>query len=117
MNEDTLDIELFKAKLLQYQQELLEIDATGDAASQTVELDQTRVGRLSRMDALQAQAMSVATNQRRKLELQKIKAALLRIENNTYGHCLECGEMINPQRLLSNLSATLCISCANAVES
>ena len=68
------------------------------------------------MDALQAQAMSVETSQRRKLELKKIKAALMRIEQDDYGVCLECGEMINPQRLLSNLTTTMCIDCASAAE-
>ena len=116
MKEETIDIEHFKKKLLHHQQELLAIDATGNAASQIVVLDQTCVGRLSRMDALQAQAMSVETSKRRKLELQRITAALKRIEKDDYGYCQECGEQINPQRLLSNLTATLCIECASASE-
>ncbi len=116
MSEVTLDIAHFKTLLLQQQQSLLDIDTTADAASQTVELDQTRVGRLSRMDALQIQAMSEETCQRRKLELRNIQAALLRIEHDEYGYCSECGENINPKRLLSSLTATLCIDCASAAE-
>lgn len=116
MTEHDIDLERFKSLLLGRRQELLDIDATGKAASETVELDQTRVGRLSRMDALQAQAMSVETSQRRKLELQRIESALKRIENNDYGYCLECGEMINPKRLQSNPSGTLCITCASEAE-
>ena len=40
-------------------------DAAGQDAQKTVELDQQAVGRLSRMDALQNQAMAQATARRR----------------------------------------------------
>ncbi len=93
-------------------QSLLEAEETGRAAEETVELDQTRVGRLSRMDALQAQAMSVETGRRRRLKLQQIDAALGRIESGRYGECLRCGENIGVGRLEIDLVATLCISCA-----
>lgn len=111
-----LDLDEFKALLLQHQKDLLEVEASGEAASQVVELDQTTVGRLSRMDALQAQAMSVEADQRRKQELQRIKAAFKRLENGDYGYCRSCGEIINPLRLKSSLTVTLCIDCANAEE-
>lgn len=111
-----LNLSEFKALLLQYQEELLKVEASGEAASQVVELDQTTVGRLTRMDALQAQAMSVTADQRRKLELQRITAAFKRLETGDYGCCLSCGEIINPLRLKSNLTVTLCIDCANADE-
>ena len=81
-----------------------------------VELDQTRVGRLSRMDAMQAQAMSVETGRRRRQHLVEIEKALERIEAGDYGECLECGEAIHPGRLEANPTATLCIACAEALE-
>lgn len=111
-----IDLSEFKALLLQQQKELLEVEASGEAASQIVELDQTTVGRLSRMDAMQAQAMSVETDQRRKQELLRIKVALKSIENGDYGYCFNCGEMINPLRLKSRPSVTLCIDCASELE-
>ena len=89
---------------------------TGNEAAKTVELDQSRVGRLSRMDALQAQAMSVEVDHRRKLELQRIKRALKHIEAGDYDTCQNCGEMINPLRLKSSLTVTLCIECASEAE-
>ena len=46
-------------KLLKLRDELEEIAATGDEFAAVVELDQSKVGRLSRMDALQAQATFV----------------------------------------------------------
>lgn len=111
-----LDLNEFKKLLLQHQKQLLKVEASGEQASQVVELDQTTVGRLSRMDAMQAQAMSVEIDQRRKLELQRIKQALEHIEEGDYGYCQNCGEMINPLRLKSSLTTTLCIDCASEVE-
>lgn len=77
-----------------------------------VELDQTRVGRLSRMDALQNQAMAQETERRRQQELMHIDEALSRLANGTYGDCLECDEPIAEKRLAFDPSARLCIGCA-----
>lgn len=77
-----------------------------------VELDQTRVGRLSRMDALQGQAMAQETERRRQEELARIDAAMKRVEDGTYGDCVGCGEPIAKKRLALDPSAALCIECA-----
>ena len=106
------DLEFFRQRLLELRAELSALAATGDEAAQTVELDQTKVGRLSRMDALQAQAMSKATNQRRAETLRGIEAALKRIDRGDYGECRLCGEYINPKRLEFDPTAKLCIGCA-----
>jgi DnaK suppressor protein len=85
MSDATPDPEFFRQRLLELRAELSALTAIGDEAAQTVELDQTKVGRLSRMDALQAQAMSKATNQRRAETLRGIEAALKRIDRGGYG--------------------------------
>ena len=112
-DETELDLEKYKARLLAHKEELLKFASTGNDAAKTVELDQTRVGRLSRMDALQGQAMSIETKRRRDIELQKIDAALRRIEQQDYGYCLSCGELISPRRLDVDPATPLCIDCAN----
>lgn len=89
----------------------------GREAGATVELDQARVGRLSRMDALQAQAMSRETSRRTSVRLAKIDAALARVDSGEYGYCDTCGEQINPLRLDADPLATLCIHCASLQES
>ncbi len=71
------------------------------------------MGRLSRMDALQGQAMSQETQRRRVQELHHIAAALQRIERNEFGECAHCGEMIAEGRLSINPAVTLCIVCAD----
>jgi len=86
----------------------------GDA--RPVELDQTRTGRLSRMDALQAQAMAAATERRRQVELERIDAALGRIASGDYGFCARCGDDIGLERLESDPTTPLCIACARAGE-
>ena len=82
-----------------------------------MELDQTRVGRLSRMDAMQAQAMAQATAARRETMLKKIDAALSRIDRGEFGICLGCDEDIHPKRLELDPTATHCVDCAAAAES
>lgn len=105
-----------RGRLRELKHELESVAATADASSGVVELDQARVGRLSRMDAMQAQAMSQASGRRRVLMLQKIEAALARIEDDDYGLCQSCEEPIASKRLEFDPTATLCIECASAAE-
>lgn len=107
-----LDIEHFRAKLLQRREEMLALEETRKDAAGTVVLDQTSVGRLSRMDAMQQQAMAKNTRQRAAVELQRIAAALRRCDSGDYGYCLRCDEAIDPRRLELDTAATLCIDCA-----
>ncbi len=51
----------------------------------------------------------------RKLIL-KIKEALARIENGTFGICEECGEDISDERLKARPVTTLCIACKTKSE-
>ncbi len=116
MNLSQQDLQRFRIKLEKQKQELLQAGETGQHAEDIVELDQARVGRLSRMDAMQAQAMSVETGRRRRQYLLEIEAALKRIEGGDFGDCFECGELISPGRLAANPAVRLCISCAQARE-
>ena len=115
--QDSDQLESFRQRLLQLQAGLSALTDTGDEAAKVVELDQTSVGRLSRMDALQGQAMSRERGRRRVLELQKIAAALRRIDAGDYGYCLACDEPIAPPRLALDAAVTLCIECATGRES
>ena len=88
-------------------------DAETEGERAPVELDQQAVGRLSRMDALQVQAMALETSRRRGVELRRIATALARIDEGEYGYCLECGEEIAVRRLELAPAAPLCIACAS----
>lgn len=114
--ENDLDIAFFKARLHEKLEELNELTEVGNDAAKPVELDQTRVGRLSRMDAMQAQAMSIETKRRRENEMLRINAALARIDSGDFGYCQDCDEQIATARLQLDPSALLCIKCAELRE-
>jgi DnaK suppressor protein len=111
-----IDLEYFTSLLEQRRDDILARQDGQQEAAGTVELDQSRVGRLSRMDALQQQAMARATHQRSALELQRIEAALVRIRTGDYGCCLKCGEDIAKKRLQADPGALSCITCAGLAE-
>ena len=92
------------------------VSAAGAEAAEPVQLDQTKVGRLSRMDAMQSQAIARDSQARREARLKEIAAALTRLEEATYGECLECAEPISKARLKFDPAAALCISCAAKAE-
>ncbi len=107
-----MDFGAIEARLRARRQELLRLTAAHEDESDPVEVDQARVGRLSRMDALQSQAMAAEVERRRELELARIGSALERIEEGEYGHCVSCGEPIAPKRLELDPATPLCLSCA-----
>lgn len=88
---------------------LLEISA---GSRDAVELDQTSVGRVSRIDAIQQQQMALASERQRKEELVRIAAALQRIADGSYGECLVCEEPIAEKRLEFDPSIATCVECA-----
>ncbi len=105
-----------RERLLKLREDLESMATTSDQSSQVVELDQTRMGRLSRMDAMQAQAMSQESGRRREMMLRKIAAALERIDNGNFGHCQSCEEPIQRKRLEFDATTLLCIQCAQKAE-
>lgn len=86
--------------------------ALSEETRSTVMLDQQSVGRLSRMDAMQQQAMAQATERRRAVERKKLEAALARIDADEFGFCVDCGDDIPPARLALDPTVLRCISCA-----
>lgn len=104
-------------QLLVERQAALRADAVdGDESTRPVELDQTRVGRLSRVDAMQAQAMANAFARHREHELKRVAAALRRIDSGEFGDCVDCGEPIACARLQVDPAASLCVACAEKRE-
>lgn len=108
-----IDIKDMKRRLLQRQEEISEESEIASASRDAVELDQTRVGRLSRMDALQGQAMAKATERRRQQESLRIEAALERIASGEFGFCVMCDEEIAAKRLVLDPSVAACVKCAS----
>jgi len=107
---------LFK-QLQCFKEELSEGLKLSLESSDVVELDQSRVGRLSRTDAMQQQQMASAGQRRQHLQLGLIIKALQKIADEEYGFCVECGEDILLARLQIRPESEFCIACQNIQES
>ncbi len=106
-----VNTEEIRQKLHHLKSELQQLEKLFHETSAPVELDQARVGRLSRMDAMQAQEMAQETARRRQHQLLEIDGALRRIETGKYGYCFVCGEEIDIRRLFINPRNTRCMEC------
>ncbi len=108
----TFDGKQTRKILIARREELEQLSEDSAEARETVTLDQASVGRLSRMDAIQQQAMAQATERQRTIEISRIVNALKRLDDDEYGFCVECGEDISVKRLEIDPAATHCIKCA-----
>ncbi|WP_271079240.1 TraR/DksA C4-type zinc finger protein [Aurantiacibacter sp. MUD61] len=93
-------------------EELDRLDALSAEGREPVTLQQDSVGRLSRMDAMQQQAMAQAEERRRSAERARIKAAFARLDEGEWGYCAKCGEEIAAGRLSNDPSVARCVGCA-----
>ncbi|MEZ4381066.1 MAG: TraR/DksA C4-type zinc finger protein [Nannocystaceae bacterium] len=100
-------IDRLRALKLDLEGQLVDVD---DAA-RPVELDQASVGRLSRMDAMQQQAMARAGQRSLQLRLSRCVSALAAVDRGEYGLCRVCDEPIGYRRLAAYPEAALCIDC------
>ena len=107
-----IDADAARQRLLALKAELLDLSQSAHEDRKRVELDQQSVGRLSRQDSLQVQAMAKAAEARRAQEIRRIDAALQRVEDDEYGWCAECGEAIEEKRLELDPAAPRCAHCA-----
>jgi DnaK suppressor protein len=78
------DTKALRQRLTDCLDELNTLSASGKASRDPLELDQSSLGRLSRMDAMQGQAMATEGERRRSIEHQRIAQALSRIEEGNY---------------------------------
>jgi len=99
-------------KLLTQKAELEALCSETAENRRPVALDQQSVGRLSRMDSLQIQAMDKAQQQARRKQIIRINSALERLELGDYGYCVTCDEKIGQKRIELDLATPLCVKCA-----
>lgn len=114
--------ELSAAQLRQQSERLqalksdLERLVTESEGAEAVELDQSRQGRLSRMDAMQQQAMAVAQQATYQRQLREVLKAQARLEAGDYGYCTLCDDPIPLARLHIRPEAELCLACQSKGE-
>ncbi len=111
-----IDLIYFKKRLEDRLQEIRSKQEKKKGNKGAVELDQARIGRLSRMDAMQQQAMEKATARLVDQERQRIQAVLARMGEGEYGYCILCEEEIAEGRLEFDPSVLVCIDCAKEKE-
>ena len=84
---------------------------TIETKTKIVDLDQQLIGRLSRMDSIMDQKMSIAKLERQKVRLKQLEQALNNIQTDDFGVCIDCGEDIEFKRLQSNPTVKKCFEC------
>lgn len=102
MNADQL--EFFKDRLLQMQQELL---SNADATTNHLQEQEATPDPADRATLEEEYALELRTRDRERKLLKKIEQSIARIDAGDYGYCDETGEPIGVGRLLARPTATL----------
>ena len=112
----TSQIEVLGAELEKLERELKSQLEANAGSAKPVLLDQTAVGRLSRVDSMQSQAMANAARQAMMNRLKQCNAALQAVERGEYGSCRICEEPIGVKRLTAKPEAPLCLRCQSRAD-
>lgn len=116
MSELNLEqLQQFRERLLDAQ-ESIRAALRQTAGERPVEASGSTIGRLSRMDAMQVQAMAQMGRRQLDIRLQRIEAALAALDAGTYGTCRECKEPIGLKRLEALPEAPFCVPCQESFE-
>ena len=107
-----LDEKVFLKRLEEKKRTLKNLIVSAKNSTEVVELDQTKIGRLSRMDAIQRQSMAIEMERRREVDLRRVEAAIERLKSGDFGYCVSCDEKIPLKRLKFDPACTTCVTCA-----
>jgi len=99
-------LEYFRMRLLRWQSELLQ-ESNETLASLQVDGGMQEPDLADRASAETDRALELRTRDRERKLLSKISAALMRIEDGSYGYCEETGDPIGVKRLEARPIATL----------
>lgn len=108
-------------KLAQYREILLaKLESLLGTAGKTLEElsngDETFPDPVDRALSESSRSIELRKRDRERKLIQKIRNALAKIEDGTYGECENCGEEISHERLLARPEASLCINCKEEQE-
>ena len=105
----------FEEKLLQQQADLQHATLTAVEQGRETSTDDTQDVADQAVASYQKELLfSQGTNGH--LQLTRIRAALTRIAEGTYGECLNCGKTIGAKRLEALPSTPYCIDCQEKIE-
>jgi DnaK suppressor protein len=105
------ELDIFRAQLVQLKGEIEASLNVVSAADSSISPDNA-IGRLTRMEAIQAQSISEAGKGRQKIRLALVERALKAVEDGNYGLCALCGEKIQTGRLKIRPESRVCMRCA-----
>jgi RNA polymerase-binding transcription factor len=110
-----LDLEKYRNKLLKEQKSLNEsigsVSEISQPISDNLEVTAENAQNLGEINDVQTTVAGMKSDR-----LEKINAALQRIDDGTYGICSRCNKPIDPRRLDVEPEATTCMDCLSAEE-
>jgi len=71
------------------------------------------LGRISRMDAINNKGVAEVSMRNKKSKLSKLRVAIENIDKEDFGLCSNCGNAIQPARLMYLPESTRCMRCAS----
>lgn len=110
MTTDEGPLAAAKVQLHKLEQELSVRLEEADQSDSRPKMD-SAVGRLTFMDEYQQHQMAEHGRRNAESQLARVRAALVRVENGTYGKCVRCGIDIPAERLEYMPEAPFCIQC------
>lgn len=95
-----------------------------ESSTRTLHGEMGDVGELSHLDQHPAEAASELTEMERDEAMlsvvdgqrEQVVAALARLEDGTYGRCVDCGTDLPPERLEARPEAARCVNCQHDME-
>ena len=112
MTSDNDPLAEARAELLELEQELTQRLEEMNRSDSRPKMD-SAIGRLTFMDELQQHQMTQHGRRNVESQLGRVRAALGRVEDGTYGKCASCGLAIAPERLEFMPEAAHCVQCHN----
>jgi DnaK suppressor protein len=110
MNES--EREAFKKRILSQVDDLQAEIKRLEESSRPVSPDNA-IGRLTRMEAINAKSISEANLSSARTRLSRLQSALKRIEMPNFGLCYVCENPIPMKRLMFMPETTRCVDCMN----
>lgn len=69
------------------------------------------IGRISRMDAINNKSVVDAALRQAQRKLSQLKVALTKLHHPDFGTCEQCGQPIQPQRIIIRPESLRCVRC------
>lgn len=94
--------------ILKYEKDIQETEAMTQPIS-----PENSIGRVSRMDAINNKSVMEASLRNKISKRNKLKIALSKIDDPSFGICTHCKNRINPARMMYMPESSRCINCAD----